>query len=200
MPAIPGFDGVGALPDGTVVGFGNVRPPYGALAERAVQVLRKLGAGRVIATGRRAEALREVGADATIRTDVPDEDLVAAFRHVDCDVVLDFLWGRPTELLIRALTPAGLGLAKPTRLVQVGASAGGTLSLPAASVRTSGVEIYGATKGLTPTAMTEAYEQVVEWARAGELVCDIERVPLSGIEDAWARDAPPGKRMVVVPG
>ncbi|MFK4041573.1 hypothetical protein ACI2LC_37680 [Nonomuraea wenchangensis] len=36
FPAIPAFDGIGALPDGTLVGFGGVRPPYGALAEKTV--------------------------------------------------------------------------------------------------------------------------------------------------------------------
>lgn len=36
LPAIPAFDGIGALPDGTLVGFGNPRRPYGALAEKTV--------------------------------------------------------------------------------------------------------------------------------------------------------------------
>jgi NADPH:quinone reductase-like Zn-dependent oxidoreductase len=36
LPAITGFDGIGALPDGRLVGFGQARPPYGALAERTV--------------------------------------------------------------------------------------------------------------------------------------------------------------------
>src|SRR6185312_6346516 len=36
LPAIPCFDGIGTLPDGRLVGFGNPRPPYGALAERTV--------------------------------------------------------------------------------------------------------------------------------------------------------------------
>ena len=36
LPAIPAFDGIGTLPDGTLVGFGNPRPPYGALAEKTV--------------------------------------------------------------------------------------------------------------------------------------------------------------------
>lgn len=36
LPVIPGFDGVGTLPDGTLVGFGRPRPPYGALAEQTV--------------------------------------------------------------------------------------------------------------------------------------------------------------------
>jgi hypothetical protein len=36
LPAIPCFDGIGTLPDGRLVGFGNLRAPYGALAEKAV--------------------------------------------------------------------------------------------------------------------------------------------------------------------
>ena len=36
FPVIPAFDGIGALPDGTLAGFGNIRLPYGALAEKAV--------------------------------------------------------------------------------------------------------------------------------------------------------------------
>jgi NADPH2:quinone reductase len=36
LPAIVGFDGIGTLPDGTLVGFGRPRPPYGAVAERTV--------------------------------------------------------------------------------------------------------------------------------------------------------------------
>ena len=261
LPAVPCFDGVGRLPDGSLVGFGGARPPFGALAERtvvpeayvspvpegidpavavvlvsavtgfairtaggfepgqtvliqgatgvagrlAVQVARKLGAGRIVATGRRADALREVaelGADVTIDTAVPDDELIAAFAREagsGYDVVLDFLWGRPTELLLRALTPDELGFAPPTRLIQVGASAGETLTLSAASVRTSGVEIVGVAKGLTPEAMGEAYEQVVRWARVGGLSFSIERVPLSQIEIAWNRSDLAGRRLVVLP-
>lgn len=36
LPAIVGFDGIGALPDGRLVGFGGVKAPYGAMAERTV--------------------------------------------------------------------------------------------------------------------------------------------------------------------
>ncbi len=65
--------------------------------------------------------------------------------------MLDFLWGRPTEVLLRALIPASFAFAKPTRLVQVGESAGPALTVAAASLRTSGAEIYGAARGLTRT-------------------------------------------------
>lgn len=261
LPAIPCFDGVGTLPDGTLVGFSQPRLPYGALAQRtvvplthvspapegvdpaegvvlasaltgfaartaaglepghtvliqgatgvagrlAVQVVRKLGAARVVATGRRDDALLEVaelGADATINTAVSDEELVAAYAteaQDGYDVVLDFLWGRPTEQLLRTLTPEKLAFAKPVRLVQIGSSAGESITLDAAAVRTSGVEIYGSTKGLSAETMGAAYEQVLQWARADELSFNIERAPLSQIENAWQRTDLAGTRLVIIP-
>ena len=36
LPAVPCFDGIGRLPDGTLVGFGGLTPPNGSLAERVV--------------------------------------------------------------------------------------------------------------------------------------------------------------------
>lgn len=261
LPAIVGFDGIGTLPDGALVGFSLPRPPYGALAERvvvpaqntipaaegidpaiavvissavtglairtaagftpgetvlvqgatgvagrlAVQVARLLGAGRVIATGRNDDALAEVtglGADAVINTAVDDDELVQAFAaEADggYDVVLDFLWGRPTELLLKALVPSRIGQSKPTRLVQAGESAGPNISLPADSIRTSGVEIYGVGKGLDGQAVADAYSQIVQWTRDGKLIVGIERTPLSQIETAWQRTDLSGKRLVITP-
>jgi NADPH:quinone reductase-like Zn-dependent oxidoreductase len=261
LPAIPGFDGVGTLPDGALAGFALPRPPYGALAERtvvasdhvgpipdgldpvtavvlatavtgmsiktaagfvpgetvliqgatgvagrlAVKVARLLGAGRIVGTGRDQDALAEVrtlGADATISTAVRDDALARAFtqaRGEGYDVVLDFLWGRPTEILLSTLVPDSFGFPKPTRLIQVGESAGPTLTLSADSLRTSGVEIYGASKGLNAAAMGEVYGQIVRWAQAGQLTFDTETVPLSQIETAWQRTDLRGRRLVVVP-
>jgi NADPH:quinone reductase-like Zn-dependent oxidoreductase len=261
LPAIPAFDGVGALPDGTVVGFGNPRQPYGALAEKtvvpkgaympipegidpaiatvlgtaitgmsiktaagfvpgetvlvqgatgvagrlAVKVARLLGARRIIATGRDNDQLREVqtlGADTVINTAVPDEALAQAYLDAKgdgYDVVLDYLWGRPTEILLRSMVPKSFAFPKPTRLIQVGESAGAALTLAAESLRTSGVEIYGAAKGLSSQTMHEAYSQVVAWAQTGELTFDVVKVPLSDIETAWQRTDLRGSRLVVVP-
>ncbi|WP_182874604.1 quinone oxidoreductase family protein [Microbispora sp. H10670] len=261
FPAIPGFDGIGALPDGTLVGFGGIRPPYGALAQKAVvprgsyvripdgidpavvavmasavtamsmrtaagfvpgetvlvqgatgaagrlavKVARLLGAGRIVATGRDDDQLREVqaiGADAVINTAVSDEALAQAYldaRGDGYDVVVDYLWGRPSEILLRALVPRSFAFAKPTRVVQIGESAGGELALAGSSLRTSGVEIYGAAKGLDPQTMDEAYQQIVTWTRAGELTFDVEKVPLSDIGTAWQRSDLKGRRLVVIP-
>ncbi|MBM2615996.1 zinc-binding alcohol dehydrogenase family protein [Actinoplanes sp. LDG1-06] len=226
LPAIPAFDGVGTLPDGTLVGFGNPRLPYGALAEKtvvpegsyvpvaegidpatatvlgtaitamsartaagfvpgetvlvqgatgvagrlAVKVSRLLGAGRVVATGRDDDRLRSLGADAVINTAVLDDVLAQAYLDAKgdgYDVVLDYLWGRPTEILLRSLVPKTFAFPKPTRLVQIGESAGAGLDLAAESLRTSGVEIYGAARGLDPRSMNEAYGQIVAWTQPG---------------------------------
>lgn len=48
---------------------------------------------------------------------------------------------------MRALVPRELSFATPIRLVQVGESAGPTVILAAESLRTSGLEIFGVTRG-----------------------------------------------------
>ncbi|WP_019926021.1 zinc-binding alcohol dehydrogenase family protein [Nocardia sp. BMG111209] len=261
LPMIPAFDGVGTLPDGTLVGFGNPRAPYGALAERtvvpvgayatiadgieptiapviasaftgmsivtaagftagetvliqgatgvagrlAVQVARLLGAGRIVATGRdpgKLAALRELGADIVIDTAVPDDELAQAFtaaRGEGYDVVLDYLWGRPTEILLRTLVPGSFAFPRPTRLVQVGEAAGSALTVTADSLRTSGVEIYGAAKGLDAATMGTVYERIVDWTRSGRLVFAVDVVPLSDIETAWRRTTSNSRRLIVTP-
>lgn len=36
LPAVVSFDGIGALEDGRLIGFGGMKPPYGSMAERVV--------------------------------------------------------------------------------------------------------------------------------------------------------------------
>ena len=68
----------------------------------AVRIAKILGASRVVAAGRnrvRLDALRQLGADATIQLDVADEKLAEAFAReagsAGFQVVLDYVWGRP---------------------------------------------------------------------------------------------------------
>ncbi|MET3430352.1 NADPH:quinone reductase-like Zn-dependent oxidoreductase [Actinoplanes tereljensis] len=174
-----------------------VQGATGVAGRLAVKIARLLGAGRVVATGRDDARLAEVGADAVINTAVNDEDLSKAYQQEAYDVVVDFLWGRPTEVLLRSLVPAGFSFAEPTRLVQIGESAGAELTVPAAALRTSGVEIYGAARGLDGGGMAESYAQVVSWTQSGELTFDIEEARLSDIETAWTRTDLHGRRLVV---
>jgi NADPH2:quinone reductase len=115
------------------------------------------------------------------------------------DVVPDFLWGRPTELLLKVLVPDRIGQTKRTRLVRAGESAGAMLALPADGVRTSGLEIYGAAKGLDTGSVAGCYNQIAPWARDGRLIVGIERTPLSEVGTAWQRTDLKGRRLSSLP-
>jgi NADPH2:quinone reductase len=178
----------------------------GVTGKLAVQIAKILGAGRVVAAGRNRQAMsviRELGADSTIQLDQPEQELIEAFRREagekGFDVVIDYLWGRPTEALLAAIARAEFAVARSeTRLVQVGESAGPTITLPAAVLRSTALTIVG-TAGIPPmNVLTEALQQVMDHASRGTLRVDSEPVPLSDIEDAWDRDVP-GRRLVVIP-
>jgi NADPH2:quinone reductase len=180
----------------------------GVAGRLAVQVARHLGAGRVVGAGRNAEALAALaglGADATIRLEGSDSDLEEAFARQagdgGYDVVLDYLWGRPTEALVAALTGHDL-TAEPTRtrLVQIGEMAGPILRLPAEAVRSSGLEVMGSGGGsIPPAAIFETFPRLWKLAAKGELRIDVEPVPLPDVQAAWQRSDLGGRRLVLVP-
>src|SRR5215470_4165531 len=100
----------------------------GVAGQLAVQIARHLGAGRVVAAGRNRRVfarLPALGADAIVPLDLPDQELTAAFVREagpnGYDVVLDYVWGRPTEVLLGALARHDLkAAAARTRLVEIG--------------------------------------------------------------------------------
>jgi len=179
----------------------------GVTGKLAVQIAKLLGAGRVIASGRNANSLdklRELGADATIQLNQPDDELRKAFAQQAGDrgfnVVIDYVWGRPTEVLLAAITrPEFAAINSETRLVQVGESAGPTISLPAAVLRSTALTILGTAGIPSRDILVAAMQQVMEWGAKGALQIDTESVPLSEIEQAWQRPESGGRRLVVIP-
>ena len=179
----------------------------GFAGKLAIQVAKLLGAERIVATGRNEDTLRalpSLGADSVIDLKQSDTSLADAFKREagasGYDIILDFLWGHPTELLIATLVPDTLAFAKgKTRLVQIGEKAGSHIALSADSLRTSGLAITGAGAGLTPEAVAEGTSQVWDWIKTGKLNADIERVPLRDVERAWKRVDVQGKRIVIIP-
>jgi NADPH:quinone reductase-like Zn-dependent oxidoreductase len=178
----------------------------GVTGKLAVQIAKILGARRVVAAGRNEKVLstlQELGADVIIRLDQTDQELIEAFRsqagEKGFDVIVDYLWGRPTEALLAAITRAEFTVAgSEMRLVQAGESAGPTITLPAAVLRSAALTIVG-TAGIPPReVLTGALQQVMNHAARGKLRVDSERVPLREIEGAWERDVH-GRRLVVIP-
>lgn len=178
----------------------------GVTGKLAVQIAKLLGAGRVVAAGRNENVLKtlhDLGADATIHLDQTDQQLIEIFRREvgkkRFDVIIDYLWGRPTEALLSAMTASEFAAAgSQTRLVEVGESAGPTITLPAAVLRSTALAILG-TAGVPPwDVLTDAFDQVVDLAVQGKLRIDTERVSLAQVADVWDRN-PRGRRLVVIP-
>jgi NADPH2:quinone reductase len=123
----------------------------GSAGQLAVQIAKRLGARRVVASGRNPQALKKLkglGADVVISLDQEKAALVDAFRSEiagdGVDVVLDYLWGAPAEAVLAAIAQKGLKQAgRRIRFVQVGESAGKTISLAGGTLRSSGVELLG---------------------------------------------------------
>ncbi|WP_152365957.1 quinone oxidoreductase family protein [Microlunatus speluncae] len=176
----------------------------GVTGRLAVQCAKLQGARRVVAVGRNQtslDRLAELGADATVRLDDENDlaEQLAAVAGDGFDLVIDYLWGAPAEALITSLSRGDLGSAKKrTRLVQVGEMAGSRISLPAGALRSSGLEIVGNGTGNLPApeVLRASFAQVLAAAVRGDLVIDVEAIPLSDVTAAWHRN-PQGTRLVL---
>jgi len=172
----------------------------------AVQVAKMLGAGKVIGTGRNErslELLSSLGVDEAINIQQTDEQLAAAFNNAGgdngYDVVIDFLWGHPAEVLISTFIPDKIGFAKRRiRYVQIGEKAGSQIALTGSALRTSGLELTGVGK-IPEAVLGEELANIWNWIREDKFYMDIERVPLADIADAWQRTDLAGKRLVIIP-
>jgi NADPH:quinone reductase-like Zn-dependent oxidoreductase len=179
----------------------------GVTGQLAVQIAKLLGAKRVISAGRNEQVLSrlgELGADATIQLDQPRDFLEDAFAReagdAGFDVIIDYLWGRPTEALLAAITRSEFAVVtKETRLVQVGESAGPTIALPAAVLRSTALTILGTAGIPSREVLVDAMQQVMARAARRELRIETERAPLADIERVWQRQGQSGRRIVVIP-
>ena len=172
----------------------------GVAGHLAIQVAKHLGASRVIAAGRNIEALAAEDVDSIIALDQPEDavrDAFAAEAGKGIDVVIDYLWGRPTELLLEALAKGfSPGGARPTRLVEVGESAGKTITLPGSTLRSIDLKLMGSGFGSVPLdRVLDAIPTLFSLAAAGTLRVATEPVPLADVEAAWSR-VEKGRRIV----
>jgi NADPH:quinone reductase-like Zn-dependent oxidoreductase len=178
----------------------------GVTGKLAIRIAKLLGAGRVVAAGRNQRVLStldKLGADATIQLDAPAKDLREAFVREagpsGFQVVIDYVWGRPAETLLDAMTNQEFAEIKSeTRFVQVGESAGPTISLSAAVLRSTALTILGTAGIPSPKILVDALQNVMTYAARGELHLDTESVPLADVEKAWQRETQ-GRRLVLIP-
>jgi NADPH:quinone reductase-like Zn-dependent oxidoreductase len=172
----------------------------GVAGQLAIQAARHLGAKRIIAAGRNVNAIARENVDAIVALGEPEdavrEALIAEARN-GIDVVIDYLWGRPTELVLDALAKTFKpSSTKSTRLVEVGESAGKTITLPGAVLRSVDLKLLGSGFGSVPLGtILAAIPELFKMAAAGKLHIDVEPVPLADVETAWSR-VEKGRRIV----
>ena len=167
----------------------------GVSGQLAVQIAKYRGARHIVAAGRNPEALaklKSLGADTVISLDQSPEALTAAFRaeitDPGIDIVLDYLWGAPAEALIAAIAQRG-GLSHSSsriRYIDIGSTAGPNISLPAAALRSSGLELLGS--GFGSASMTQIRQAITEFfalAATQPFDFSIKTAPLSEVTTLW---------------
>lgn len=176
----------------------------GISGQLSIQLAQHLGAGRIIAAGRNKKMLAELlnmGADATIDLDQSQTEITEAIKREagskGIQVIIDYVWGNPTEAAIAAIASQGKPTSSTgTRLVEVGSSAGLTITLPGDVLRSSGLVIYGTGIGtVSPQLYKEKMPEFIAYLASGKLKIEVERLPLSDVEQGW--QAKNGERRIV---
>ncbi len=165
----------------------------GSAGQLAIQIAKHLGAGEVVAAGRgvdRLAALEQLGADTTIDL-AADADLVAAelsAKAGNVDVVLDYLWGAPTQA---AIMPVLMGRDDRSRLlswVEIGAIAGPDVALPSSALRQANIHFLGSGQGsVTSRAILEALPALAAEIDRGTFSIDAVARPLAEVEQVWTQ-------------
>jgi NADPH:quinone reductase-like Zn-dependent oxidoreductase len=171
----------------------------------AVQVAKRLGAGRVIGAGRdlvRLEALMSTGADAVVRlTDDADSTARAlAEEAAEVDIVIDYLWGKPAQDTMMSLLTKRSDRSLAMNWIQIGSVAGPTIDLPSVVLRSANFRIQGIGQGaVSPEAYLAELPSLVDEIDAGTVGVRTNSVALSDVESVWLLPDVPGERTVLVP-
>jgi NADPH:quinone reductase-like Zn-dependent oxidoreductase len=177
----------------------------GNAGSMAVQVAKRLGAGRVIGAGRdlaRLQTLPPFGADDLVQL-TDDAEVTAgalASAAADVDIVIDYLWGLPAQRAITALLTKREDKSHELNWIQIGAIAGPTIELPSVALRSANFRLQGNGQGaVSPATYLAELPSLVDEVNAGTIEVKTSAQPLSNVEDVWLRTEEPGVRSVLVP-
>ncbi len=171
----------------------------------AIQIAKRLGAGRVVGAGRdpgRLGTLTALGADEVVPLtddgDATDTALGAAAGEVD--IVLDYVWGKPAQRAMMAFLFARSDRSRAMNWIQIGAMAGPTIELPSVALRSANLRLQGNGQGAVTTAAYLAeLPSLVDEINAGTIAVKPNTMALADVEAIWTQPDPPGERTVLVP-
>ena len=164
----------------------------------AVSAAKRLGAGHIVAAGRRLavlERLRDNGADALVRVD--DPNLAKALRHAapdGVDVVIDYVGGAAAEAALTIMKTHG-------RMVQIGSVLAAGIHIPAQLARRRSLDVLGFAYYHAPLDLQiEAYTELCRLTISGQVQIAPEPYDLEHFDRAWSDvKASSGRRPVIVP-
>lgn len=177
----------------------------GNAGSMAVQIAKRLGAGRVVGAGRnqrRLDALTAAGADELVQLTDDDEttsrNLAAA--AAEADIVLDYLWAKPAQRAMMALLTQRSDRSRELNWIQIGAVAGPTIELPSVILRSANLRLQGNGQGAVSTEVyLDELPSLVEAIDTGAITVNPHPVPLADVERVWTLPDPPNQRTVLLP-
>jgi NADPH:quinone reductase-like Zn-dependent oxidoreductase len=175
----------------------------GNAGSTAIQIAKRLGAGRVVGAGRdlvRLQALTDLGADDVVQLGAEDSPARLADAAANVDVVIDYLWGIPAQESIVTLLKHRDDRSRELNWIQIGAVAGPNIELPSIALRSSNLRLQGNGQGAVSTATYLAeLPSLVEEIDAGAIKVATDVQSLIDVETVWTRTEAPGVRTVFVP-
>lgn len=182
----------------------------GVTGRLAIQVAKYYGAGKIIVTGRNAaslEQLIQLGANNIISLMQDDETIINELKVINkanpIDIVIDYLWGHPIELIINSLKGGGINsFTHPVKIVTVGDMAGENIHISSGTLRSSSMEILGSGLGsLSQEDLkkfdTEILPHMFQLAADNKLLIHTQVERLEDVEKAWSQNIDAGKRLVI---
>ncbi len=182
----------------------------GVTGKLAVQLTKHYGAKKIIATGRnnqQLEQLKSLGADVIISLKQNDENIIEQIKKIHAetpvDIVIDYLWGKPAELILHAMKSGGVSsFTNRVRFVTVGSMAGENIHLASGILRSSAIEILGSGLGSFSQQEWQKFTKeilpdIFQLAADKKLIIETETAPLSDIKKAWQGETAAGKRLVI---
>ena len=156
----------------------------------AISVARALGASRVVGVARNVKALEGLALDGRIPLLDPVEQ--TDFSELgDVDVVLDYLYGKPTMHLFGQLKSK-----VPVQYVQIGSMAGMTGDLASALLRSKDITMRGSGPGAWSAEQLRNATPDILGVLRNVKKKEVREVKLADVESVWNED---GDKTVFVP-
>ena len=177
----------------------------GTTGQLAAQSARLLGAKRIIGIGRNTSILDDLFnrkiIDRSIVFNGNDDEVKEQLNDEinEIDIVIDYLWGKPAELVLTTIQSTRTNSVKRLRWIEVGQMAGPTIQLSAALLRSQNIEFSG--NGIGPLSFKQiltSLQQMIPFIENRQLTTSIQTFHLKDIEQQWKQTSNIPQRVVVL--